>query len=140
MWARRFNLTLHRASGLSALLAAAGVNCGESIDLENLIGRACLVTVEHNDGNDARIYANISSVAKLPRDMSQITIEGHVRRDGSLVPPIVSRPRAAPAATARLNADGVSEDDLTALGDDVPHAATPAEAVLEPAEKNDVPF
>lgn len=41
----------------------------EEYDIENLLGKACLVTIVHKEGKDGNTYANIGNCTVLPKGM-----------------------------------------------------------------------
>ena len=152
--AASYTVSLFPSSALCALVSTIlGPDFdGKRVDLEGLIGRPCLVAIEHNEGKDGTIFGNVSTVTQLPRSMSPIKVEQYVRRkdrdirtNGSgTPPPIVSRPKTAPSAatTAKQQADGISEDDVPAIGKGVSKNDDPTsvETVAEDVTDDDVPF
>jgi hypothetical protein len=123
---RAYTVSLHRASALTALLTTLLPDFrGERVDLEDLIGLPCLVSVEHNVAPDGKVYANVATVAKLPRGMRPIVVEGYIRQkgrdskgNGSPAPakrqtaPVVEMRRPAHPVVAEQGTEGVSDDDL----------------------------
>ena len=63
----RFTASLHEKASLrkrvKQLLGGKEPD-GSAFDLESLIGTQARVVVEHNEGNDGKVYANVASVMK----------------------------------------------------------------------------
>lgn len=62
----RFTASLHEKASLRKRVKQLTGNAelGASFDLESLIGTQARVVVEHNEGNDGKVYANVASVMK----------------------------------------------------------------------------
>jgi hypothetical protein len=147
---RQYTVSLHPSSALRELLIALlGADFdGERVDLESLIGRPCLVAIQHSQAADGNVYGNVASVVPMPRAAECIAVEGYtrykdrdIRTNASGTPPTVSKPKTTPSAatTAKPEADRANEDDLPASAkggageDGVP---APAETIID----DDVPF
>jgi hypothetical protein len=123
---RVYTVSLYRASALTALLTTLLPDFeGERVDLDDLIGLPCLVAIEHHAAPDGKVYANVATVAKLPRGIRPIVVENYIRQkdrdsksDGPPGPakkqtaPVVEMRKPAPPVVAEQGADGVSDDDL----------------------------
>jgi hypothetical protein len=123
---RTYTVSLHRASALTALLTALLPDFkGERVDLEDLIGLPCLVAIEHNVAPDGKVYGNVATVAKLPRGIRPIVVEGYIRQkdrnskgNGSPAPakkqtaPVVEMRKPAPVVVAERGTEGVSDDEV----------------------------
>lgn len=48
-------------------------------DLENLIAAPALLNVVHNPGREGGVFANIASIMKLPKGMTQLTVHDYIR-------------------------------------------------------------
>lgn len=54
----------------------------EGFDIENVLGAACLLTVEHNTGSDGvTVYANVSSAVPLAKGMAPLEPSGNYVRE-----------------------------------------------------------
>jgi hypothetical protein len=123
---RRYSVSLHRNSALTALLTTLLPDFeDERLDLDGLIGLPCLVAIEHNAAPDGKVYANVATVAKLPRGMRPIVVEGYIRQkgrdskgNGSPAPakqqtaPVVEIRKPAPVVVADHGTEGVSDDNV----------------------------
>ena len=65
---RTFNISWHEKAGLRKFVRGLEGKDQETFDLEELIGKPCMLNVSHNQVGD-RTYANIDSAAPLPRGM-----------------------------------------------------------------------
>lgn len=88
---QQYTNSLHEKSTMGRHLAAwrgkaftAEERAG--FDLENLIGHKCLLNIVHNESGD-RIYANVDSIMKLPKNMTAPEMpedyERHIDRNPS---------------------------------------------------------
>lgn len=71
---QEYTLSTHEKSNLRKVIhALIGAELtdqeAESFDVEDLIGKECLVTVVHNEGKNGKIYANIGNTTVLPKGM-----------------------------------------------------------------------
>lgn len=71
---KEYTVSTHEKSGLRKLIVACDPKGlpeeleGE-YDIENLLGKSCLVSVVHNQGKDGAVYANIDVETVLPKGM-----------------------------------------------------------------------
>jgi hypothetical protein len=140
--ARRYTVSLHHASALHGLLSTLlGAGFDDTrVDLEEaLLGKPCLVAIEHNQGSDNNVYANITSVSRLPRDVKPIAVKDYVRhkdRDGGnsgsngSAQPVISKPKPVPVAPAAAKTElaGITGEDVSASANAATEAAKPEPA------------
>lgn len=76
---QEYTLSFHEKSGLRKVIAACDPSAlkktddegfVEEYDIENLLGKACLVSVIHKDGKEGAVYANIDTCTPLPKGMT----------------------------------------------------------------------
>ena len=71
----RFTMSLHEKSTLRAILESwRGRPFTDDelmgFDLKNILGKPCMVNVVHATGNNGRTYANVKSIATMPKGMT----------------------------------------------------------------------
>jgi hypothetical protein len=74
MVSRQFTMSLHEKSTLRAVLESwRGRPFTDDelmgFDLKNILGKPCMVNVVHATGNNGRTYANVKSIATMPKGM-----------------------------------------------------------------------
>jgi hypothetical protein len=74
MVSRQFTMSLHEKSTLRAILESwRGRPFTDDelmgFDLKNILGKPCMVNVVHATGNNGRTYANVKSIATMPKGM-----------------------------------------------------------------------
>lgn len=100
-------------------------------DLAQLLNAPCLVNVVHEEGNNGKLYANIKSVARLPKGMERPQANGETiyfnfdEWDGVTLPPLSDKMldvlRTAPEWTTRKAlAAGPGEPAHGDDGEDIP--------------------
>lgn len=67
---RTFNISWHEKSGLRKFVKGLNGKDSDTFDLEELLGKVCMLNVSHNQVGD-RTYANIDSAAPLPKGMAE---------------------------------------------------------------------
>lgn len=67
---RTFNISWHEKSGLRKFVRGLVGKDSDNFDLEELLGKVCMLNVSHNQVGD-RTYANIDSAAPLPKGMAE---------------------------------------------------------------------
>ncbi len=90
-------------------------------DLENLIGKSCMLSIVHNTGSKGGTFSNVGGVMKLPKGMEPLTSNGYIRvKDRVKVSPeLVSQPKPKPTPVEEL--PPVNEyDRYHGTDDDVP--------------------
>ncbi len=65
----RFNATLGPKSKLSAAVSALTSASQNGFDLDELVGRACQVTVAHKTKPDGRVVEKITAISPIPKNM-----------------------------------------------------------------------
>ena len=75
MVSRQFTMSLHEKSTLRAILESwRGRPFTDDelmgFDLKNILGKPCMVNVVHATGNNGRTYANVKSIATMPKGMT----------------------------------------------------------------------
>lgn len=88
---QRYTFSLHEKAKLRADLESwRGKAFSEEelvgFDLENLLGKPCLVSIVH-EPNDGKVYANVKSVSKLPKTMQAPSAPANVPTMFSLSSP-----------------------------------------------------
>lgn len=66
---RTFNISWHEKAGLRNFVKGLNGKDSDTFDLEELLGKVCLLNVSHKQVGD-RTYANIDSAAPLPKGMT----------------------------------------------------------------------
>ena len=74
MVSRQFTMSLHEKSTLRAILESwRGRPFTDDelmgFDLKNILSKPCMVNVVHATGNNGRTYANVKSIATMPKGM-----------------------------------------------------------------------
>lgn len=74
-----YTLSFHEKAGLRKVIDACDPKALKTVgedglveeyDIENLLGKACLVTVVHKDGKEGAVYANIANCTIMPKGMT----------------------------------------------------------------------
>lgn len=82
---RQFTLTMHENGGLRPFLESwrgkkyTDEEAVQDFDIEKMVGVPALIQITHNTGNNAKTYANIDSVMRLPKSMKPFEIDGYIR-------------------------------------------------------------
>jgi hypothetical protein len=89
---QRYTFSLHEKAKLRADLESwRGKSFDEqeleAFDLEVLLGKPCLVTIVHEAGGNGKTYANVKSVAKLPKNMPAPSAPANVPHSFTLASP-----------------------------------------------------
>ena len=138
----RYTISLHEMSALRPILESwrgkpFTPEEEEKFDISKLIGVPCLVQIVHNQ-NGGKIYANLSSIMKLPKGMEPIKMENeplefslsefdvnvYNKLSESLRTTIAKSPEYAEATGIKPKAEedvtGHLYEDGTPIGNDVP--------------------
>ena len=112
-------------------------------DLERVLGAPCCVFVEHQDGQDGKVWANVTKVVKVPAGQERIVASGEYTRVKDRTGQVAPKPRSAPPpfpppanpAPAPATAGGPPPAPQAPI----PPAPAPADPT-PPAPADDIPF
>jgi hypothetical protein len=124
---KRYTKSLHEKASLRKdVKAILGKDIdGASFDVETLLGRNNSLVVQHSEGNDGKVYANIIGIMKpttkiaIPADFTRKKDKapssfGRPNNNAAILPPAGGGRAAAAAvlAPARAAATPISDDDI----------------------------
>lgn len=90
-------------------------------DLENLIGKSCLLSIVHATGSKGGTFANVAAVMKPPRGMVPFVPRDYIRLKDRSMAPIATVPKLNPTrVTPRPIEEQPAEYHLEITDDDVP--------------------
>jgi hypothetical protein len=126
---RKFTASLNPKANLNKFLSkwrGKTIQDGESINFKSLIGRGCMLEIEHSEGQDGRIWANIFRATPLAKG------------DWIKVDPDYNPERTRQSIAERTPGSTISETTETAA----PEKKKPAPKVARSSvtDEDDVPF
>jgi len=86
---QRFNKSIHPKAALyKAVRSITGEDPGDEFDLEQLIGVSVQLVLQHNEGDDGIVYANVAAIVRLKTAEEEATVTDGIRKKRHPTPPI----------------------------------------------------